>query len=124
MPTDFSNDKITQEPINDFRIKENSLRLQVNKSIAKLGVLTRNEDIYVGVYDTIIDISKTFDPFRAKHLLVLIDLQAELEPIYFRMNQSQWGLQSSEPFEYLLEQVKLDQVKHEKIQEQLTDVMR
>ena len=79
--THFSNSDISHESINQFYQNESALQLKVKKSIAKLGILSQNEAIYIEGQTVLIDISNLYTPYIGKYLPQLIDLQAEMESI-------------------------------------------
>lgn len=122
--TNFSTRKITNESINEFYGKESQLQLAVKEGIAKIGIIAQDEDIYTSTYTIIINISNTYNPLINKHLPVLIDLQAELEPIEYRMMMFEQSMKGGAEFEYTLEQAKLDQQQNQAIQAQLTEVIQ
>ena len=127
--TNFSNNNITTDSINEFYEEEAKLQLKVKKSIAKLGILTRNEDLYTDGLTVLIDISKLYKGYIGKYLPQLIDLQAEREPIEIRgkaiMKRFESELAPNPKMDkMILEQAKKDQILSRDINARLVKLMR
>lgn len=122
--TNFSTRKITSQSINDYYEKEGQLQLEVKVAVAKLGIILQHEDVYLHAHPIIISISGLYHPFVNKYLPILIDLQAELEPIEYRMKQFDQNLKNGSKFEFSLEQAMKDKERNHLIQVQMTEVIQ
>lgn len=85
--TYISTRAISTELINTHYEQQDNLQLEVKVALAKLGVVLQNEDLYVSAVSIIVDISRTHSPIFNERLPVLIDLQAEAEPLEFEAQQ-------------------------------------
>lgn len=122
--TSISTRKITTESINAFYDEESRLQLAVKEGVAKIGIIAQDEDIYTNAYSIIINISNTYNPLISKYLPVLIDLQAALEPIEYRMMMFDQSMKGGAKFELSLEQAQADQKQNHMLQTRLTDVIQ
>jgi len=122
--TDFANNKIDTKAITEFYGRESELQLEVKISLARLGVVLQNEEVYSHAYPIIINISKTYDPLMNKYLPVLIDLQAKLEPIQFRMNRFLKNMDEGNDIEYTAEQAQSDQKLSKSVQAEVTEAVQ
>lgn len=79
--TNFGNEKVTSESINAFYKNENKLYLDVKKSIAKMGVILRSEEIYLNSDKVLSEIREINNTVIKNNLNQLIDLQTKQEII-------------------------------------------
>ena len=122
--SNFSTRKITTQSINVYYDEENKLQLAVKVAVAKLGIVVQNEDVYLQAHPAIINISNTFHPFISKYLPVLIDLQAELEPIEARMKLFEQSMQNGDEIQYTVKQAEADKALNHVIQARLTETIQ
>ena len=76
------------------------MQLAVKEAVVKLGIIIQNEDAYLQVHSTIANISNTYNPLINKYMPVLTDLQAELEPVEYRMMKLDQSLKTGVKLEY------------------------
>jgi len=120
----FSNSQISVDSINEYYNQENTLQLDVKVAIAKLGVIAQNEDIYQNTLNILINISRIHNPFINKYLPMLIDMQAQYEPIKYRMKKYEESLSGKADFKYSLEQAKADKALSQSINVQKTQLIQ